>query len=411
MVADFYPLLKRAVEGRPQAEREALYARARMALERQLRALDPPISEGDFSEQLAGFEGVIDRLELESLAVERLVADPQAQARAYTEAPAEPPSLAQSSLAQSSLEQPFPPSARPPSLPEQKPQEAPAPLAEPEPVSQDALAAMALAESASVEPSRPRAVLRTDTARARRNRLLYVASALLIMIVAAVVALSRRGANIAELARPAQQSAAIQPNAVDRTKTEGRLNSADTAGVPAPKPPSEGPSRSYMIVEVPGQSPSQFEGVTDWRFEPDPAQGGEKILRARLNFAKPGIAVEMTLSRNNDRKMPYSHLLMVVFETGEGSTPVRAISGIEWREREAQAGGIMSGANVPVQDNVFVIGLENTPEARARHLDMMKTQKWLVFEFVLASGRRGAVLAEKGSAGEKAILAAIEAWK
>ena len=87
------------------------------------------------------------------------------------------------------------------------------------------------------------------------------------------------------------------------------------------------------------------------------------------------------------------------------------MSAIEWRERESQTGATMSGMLVPIQDNVFLIGLDPAEAAIQRNMELLRTQRWMVFEVRLANGRRGAFLIEKGSSGDKAVADALAAWK
>jgi hypothetical protein len=46
-----------------------------------------------------------------------------------------------------------------------------------------------------------------------------------------------------------------------------------------------------------------------------------------------------------------------------------------------------------------------------RNLDLLRTQKWMVFEFRLENGRRGAVLVEKSQVGENALTEALRDWR
>lgn len=65
-MADYYPLLARALDAMPDrspALREAVYARARGALIGQLRSLDPPLSEDDIDLERNALEAAIQRLE------------------------------------------------------------------------------------------------------------------------------------------------------------------------------------------------------------------------------------------------------------------------------------------------------------------------------------------------------------
>ncbi|MGL4974669.1 MAG: histidine kinase, partial [Bosea sp. (in: a-proteobacteria)] len=65
-MADFYPILARAVSGlsdnTPEA-RAAIYARAGAALLRQLRSIDPPMSEADIAREQKTLDDATARLE------------------------------------------------------------------------------------------------------------------------------------------------------------------------------------------------------------------------------------------------------------------------------------------------------------------------------------------------------------
>lgn len=67
-MADFYPLLDRAIGGLPDNNpeaRNALFARARDVLLAQLRGMDPPLPEADIAHEMAALEEVIARVERE----------------------------------------------------------------------------------------------------------------------------------------------------------------------------------------------------------------------------------------------------------------------------------------------------------------------------------------------------------
>lgn len=67
-MADYYPLLARAIDGLPdktEAGRKVVYERARRALLNQLRAADPPLREEDVARERQALEVAIARLERE----------------------------------------------------------------------------------------------------------------------------------------------------------------------------------------------------------------------------------------------------------------------------------------------------------------------------------------------------------
>ena len=65
-MADYYPLIARAVEGLPEQSRDqrhAVYERARTALIAQLRNLNPPLSEAEIQQEGRSLDEAITRVE------------------------------------------------------------------------------------------------------------------------------------------------------------------------------------------------------------------------------------------------------------------------------------------------------------------------------------------------------------
>src|ERR1700733_13899443 len=69
-MADYHPLIARAVEGLGTSSgeaRRALYERARTALVSQLRSIDPPLSEADITRERLALEDAIRKVEAETV--------------------------------------------------------------------------------------------------------------------------------------------------------------------------------------------------------------------------------------------------------------------------------------------------------------------------------------------------------
>ncbi|HRE19522.1 MAG TPA: hypothetical protein PKW21_00610 [Rhabdaerophilum sp.] len=390
-MADYYPLLSRAVAGladQPAEAREPIYARARDALERQLRGFEPPLAEESIRAELDDLAAAIRRIE-DAFAPKPAEPEPPEPVPVSEEEPSAPPGVA----------------------PEQS---------EPEP---DGIQPMV----------RPRIPEKVDNSGRKKVLALFSGIALVAMLTMGLVALSRRDTAPAPSGPPVVKAPEVSGN--DPSKTEGRLSGTPepTGKPPEPSappatPPSSPPSppaqaepprsaptattnRAFMVLEAQGSSPNQFEGRVNWTFAPDPALKGEKALRAVIFFETAGLTIDFSVARNKDAKLDASHTIMVIFEPKNGIGNVREMSAVEWRERESQNGVTLAGVVVPVQDNVFMLGLDKSEAALTRNMALLQTQKWMVFELRLDNGRRGAILVEKGVAGEKAVNDAIAAWK
>ncbi len=392
-MADYYPLLSRAVASladQPPESREPIYARARDALERQLRSFEPPLAEESIRSELDDLGATIRRIEDEL-------------------APKPEPSL--------------PESAAEPEADAGSPVET-----APDPTDRDPEAAQPMI--------RPRMPEKVDNSGRKKVLALFSGIALVAMLTMGLVALSRRDVAPSPSGPPVVKAPETSGN--DPSKTEGRLSGTpEPAGRPAepatppanppatppaqpsqpatpneaPKPAATATGRAFMVLEAQGSSLSQFEGKVTWTFAPDPALKGDKALRAAIAFENAGLNVDFSIARNKDAKLDASHTVMVIFEPKGGFGNVKEMSTVEWRERESQNGVSLAGIVVPVQDNVFMLGLDKSDAALSRNMALLQTQKWMVFELRLDSGRRGAVLVEKGLNGEKAVNEALAAWK
>lgn len=307
---------------------------------------------------------------------------------------------------------------------------------------------------AIIEPVvRPRIPARAESTGPNRKRLaLFAGIGLVAMLGMGLLAMTRMNKPAIPSGPPVVTAPA--ENGTDPAKTEGRLANAEPqpnsqvappasapqpprppaaqpappaatppsatspAGSPAAQRPPEGTvvtqstiGRAFMVLEPAPGAPNQFEGKVNWTYLPDNSIGGQKSLRALIEFPASTMSVDLSIARNTDSGLGASHIVMVIFDGRAGLGNVLEMSAIEWRERESQVGGILNGTVVPIQANVFMIGLDKAEANVTRNLDLLRTQKWMVFEFRLENGRRGAVLVEKALSGDKAVADALRDWR
>jgi hypothetical protein len=455
-MADYYPLLSRAVRNLPRSSpetRQGVFVRARDALERQLRSLTPQLSEADIVRELLSLEDVIKRIEREIADEDEAAAqslrriEEAAGKLALDDAGATAPQGA-ASLPPDEVEhptiRPAPPAPRPRA--EIRPVEDLRPAAEPAPEAPalpEGLPAPSLLVTDAGANGRIRMPSGEDGAKRKQRLRLFAVAGLVAILGMGVLAMSNRGSP--DRYRTAAADPPVVAPAGDTSKREGRLGAGEApqpsqapAQPPAPEappqrqvtsvpiqaplntPPSAQPeqpalpvvSRAFMIMEVPGRPPNQYEGQANWSFAPDPlSRSPEKALLTSIEFAAAGVKIDIAMVRAADASLNASHIVTLAFTPNAGLPGIREMSAVEWREREGQPGVTLAGTLVPIQDNLFMIGLDATDAGRARNLDLLRNQRWMVFEIRLADQRRGAFLVEKGSSGEKAIAEALAAWR
>ncbi|CAM5210478.1 Histidine kinase OS=Bosea thiooxidans OX=53254 GN=SAMN05660750_02486 PE=4 SV=1 [Bosea thiooxidans] len=412
-MADFYPILARAVAGLPDNSpetRRAIYDRARTALVAQLRGLDPPLSEAEIMRE---------RLALDE-AVARIEAD-------YEDAPPAPPAGEGPVIRPAD---PAPPPSRP-VPPKPQPEFAPLPPAAGEDEGEP------LPEPAEPQVARPR----VQPPRESRVKPGHIRSAVVGGVVAVAVAAiaataiyvhklrpqepARQNGETAQQQRPASQTES-NGKITDRigeagAPTQGRGNTASASpGIPVPQPGGEiaVAQRAVLYTEVP-ENPQQPKAVTGrvfWRLDSESAGQGrpvETIVRATVEIPEAGLNLDFTIRRNTDSAFPASHIIGLRFSsTGDPATQtVKEVGVPQFKAEESERGAPLSAINSALGDNLFVAALSNVPVEVERNLDLILNRSWIDIPVRFASGRRGIITFEKGVSGGQTLSDAFNRWR
>lgn len=414
-MADFYPILARAVAGLPETSaeaRRAIYDRARTALVAQLRGLDPPLSEAEIMRE---------RLALDE-AVARIEAD-------YDDAPAPPP--ASDGPVIRTVENATLP-IRPPT-PKKAAEFAPLPAA----AGQDD--GEPLPEPVEPQAARPR----VQPPRERRVKPGHIRSAVVGGVVAVAVAAIAATAIYVHKLRPqdtprpgsetaAQRTQAPQPDNAGKiaervgepgTPQQNRPagNQQNNApGVPVPQPGGEiaVAQRAVLFVEVPEtpQQPQTSTGRVFWRLDSESAGQGrpiETIVRATVEIPDVGLSLDFTIRRNTDSAFPASHIIGLRFtSTGDpASQTVKEVGVPQFKSEEGERGAPLSAINSALGDNLFVAALSNVPVEVERNIELILNRSWIDVPVRFASGRRGIITFEKGVSGSQTLADAFGRWR
>jgi hypothetical protein len=390
-MADYYPLLSRAVAalpaGNPEA-RQLVYDRARQALAAQLRGIEPPIAEALIQREQGALEEVIRRIELEV---------------ATAGEPAAPPPGPE----------PLPATADPP------PGEAAPTSGEPPPF---IVKRPKVPERARSQPRKPWLAL-------------VVGVGVAVVVGVAVLAITLRDTP-SEPIQPRREAGTTAPAAAppggakigervggERVGAEGSpgQQEAQQQGQAA-EPRGPGPllpiaHRVFMLEEVgtPEQPQVQTrQGSVIWRVDTESAQGQalRPIIRASMDVAEGQTRADMVIRRNVDPSFAASHTIELVFTQlpGNSAGAVKELDQIEMRVADTTPGTPLAGLGIPVQDNVFLVGLSASEPSLSRNIDLLRNRGWMFFRVRFANNRLGAFLIEKGATGNKVFEDAFRSW-
>ncbi|PTM41245.1 histidine kinase [Bosea sp. 124] len=410
-MADFYPILARAVAGLPDtspAARNAIYDRARTALVTQLRSLDPPLGEAEIMRE---------RLALDE-AVARIEAD-------YDDAPHQPE--------MEPLLRPLEPETEAAAAGEPvqaQPRAPAAPQAQGDAPPDDGRLDEALPEPAEPQAMRPRvAPPREKRVRPGHLRTAVVATGVAVAVAAIAVAAyyvnkvkppeTATRPRVETPAQPAQADNAgkINDRVGEATAPAGGTRPGNAAST-APSQEIAVAQRAILYTEIPDspQAPRAVNGRVFWRLDSESVGQGrpvETIVRATVEITEIGLALDFTIRRNTDTAFPASHIIGMRFtSTGDPATEsVREVGVPQFKTEEGERGAPLSAINSALGENLFVAALSNVPVEVERNLDLILNRSWIDVPVRFASGRRGIITFEKGVPGSQTLADAFGRWR
>lgn len=377
-MADYYPLLARALESLPDTNpdaRKVVYERAKAALVGQLQNVKPPLGEDAIQREVDSLDDAISRIERVHKA---------------------PPT---------------------------------APAAAPKP---DA------ADSAIQRPKVDGTQIRRG---GKRGRSLLTAIGLVAVIVPIGVAAwlwRDRPAQPVTTTPTASQPAAPPANAdpkfpervggaapaQDGTPAAPARETPPAAGTPAPAagPPTATPglavAQKAALVEENTEDPKQPKmtaGRAFWRLDIVNAGQGqplESVVHANVEVPEAGMSLQLVMKRNRDTALPASHTLELSFTTpaGDAGRAVRDVNPPLLRGDDGARGVPVAALSVPVKENLFLIGLSDLKGDLERNSDLLRNRNWVEIPLRFASGQRATLVFEKGVAGERVMADAWRAW-
>lgn len=429
-MADYFPLLARAIASLPQKSaesRRAVYDRARATLLRQLRSVDPPLPEGEITRERMSLEDAIRRVEAEFPPPPEAVTE---ESPPEPEEPAPPPAA--------------PPAARPPAQGEPRriaPRTLPANDADTGAAANDARRreaaarprgeeAEADAEAAAEPGTDPRPGLRRGEVRSRgaangakrKPRKGERGSWQKVILWALVVCVVLGGAALAVINHHLifGGDAGAPAPAADAQKSADRVapSSEGARRTPAPRPPGTpgAAQRAVLLEETPGGGqPQSFDGTVTWKTETVSAGPGlppDIGVRGDVTIPERQISMSFVLRRNTDPTLPASHTVEVAFTLPKDFPfgDVASVPLIAAKPNPQARGTPLAGLSVKVSPTLFLVGLSPGASEKQRNVALLQFSPWIDVPIVFSNSKRALITLEKGEPGEQAFNDAFSAW-
>ncbi|MBX9930874.1 MAG: histidine kinase [Methylobacterium sp.] len=445
-MADYYPLLARALDALPERSeelRKAVYDRARAALMGQLRSILPALSEADINRERDALEAAINRLEADQgglplpagLAPEPVPPASTVPLEAVPEPePVLPPAPPPPPIP---FEQVKPPEPSTPVIPLTPRVERPKAVTEPEILVKPAgdSGSSEDAPDVQVDSANQRQRPRIDVVAPRRSnvrllRNVFVGSVLAIvigLIATAAYLLRDKPADLQPVAGANQSAPTDGAEAKYANRLGGETPAPERTTPPATplNPPAAVPAqpevaisqRAVLIEETPNGAPRVTQGRAVWRLDAVSGERGQPLetaVHATVEFAEAGLTLSLTLRRNLDATLPASHTIELAFSNNAEAGAARAVQDVgllQAKDEENARGSPLSGLPVRVRENLFLIGLSSLTNDVERNTELLLQKNWFDLALKYAAGPRAVITFDKGSSGLQVMQNAFAQWR
>ena len=180
--------------------------------------------------------------------------------------------------------------------------------------------------------------------------------------------------------------------------------------------PATDGQKVFLYEERLGQtSPTAFQGTVSWSVQEGKGADGrpEPSVQGLINVPERGLTATITVSRNADSSLPASHLIELAFQVPpnfEGGA-IDNVQRVALKATEQDRGDALIAVPAKVTDDVYMVALNDFPDARKTNLDLLKTRNWIDIPVVYRNGRRALLTMEKGPTGTDAFNKAIAEWQ
>jgi hypothetical protein len=175
-------------------------------------------------------------------------------------------------------------------------------------------------------------------------------------------------------------------------------------------------SRAVLYERVAGDlAEGRFDGYTAWRLETTQQPFSpvlETMLSASVVIPQRKLAMRWTLHRNEDKSLPASHTIEMVFTLPEDFAHggVENVAGMTVRTGDDMHRAPLEGITVKVTSSFFLVGLSPAAADRETNMALLRERRWFDVPMLYDDRARGILLFEKGPSGQRAMNDAFAAW-
>jgi len=195
-----------------------------------------------------------------------------------------------------------------------------------------------------------------------------------------------------------------------------RQNGAEPANQTPDAGSSElpGTARAVMLIASDDpHRPMESLGKTVWSIIPPlPGHPATVAVKADTDIPDLKMHASMTLRKNTDPTLQASYTIDLKFLFVDGA-PVTGVKDVELKMRNLgpAASEALTSVKVKISDVYFLIALVKGDQDPARNLDLMQTRAWFDFSLLLNDDRVAKLVFQKSLKGDEMLAKAFGSWR
>lgn len=138
--------------------------------------------------------------------------------------------------------------------------------------------------------------------------------------------------------------------------------------------------------------------------------GGNPAIQATIKLSQSDTTAMITFRPNEDASLPASHLIEVRFVGKLERSIIERVPAVVLKKSEQDRGEPLTGAAVPLNNDIFWIALPDEGEHVRRNLQLLTDGAWFDLPIIFQNGTRGLLTFEKGVQGEKVFRGVLSEW-
>jgi hypothetical protein len=155
---------------------------------------------------------------------------------------------------------------------------------------------------------------------------------------------------------------------------------------------------------TPGQA---SEGTATWV---EITKDGRPAIQATLRVPERSVLVSVTIYKNFDSALPASHLVEIQFSGALGASPIQRVPALVLKPTEQARGQPLTGAAVPVTNELFWIALSDEDDFVKRNLQLLREGSWFDIPILFNDQTRALLTFEKGIPGDRVFETVLSSW-